>query len=272
VFIDAEVAHVCEVFWLVIDQIAYRGQGEVVGQVPPDPQGLRDCGDGHLVDSEALQDPAGHPPGGRGAVLGGAGEGLAVDRGRAFIIVAGEPWYTDSQAHRVPGDGQVSEHADDVVAQPAGLTAAAASRVVFDRLAVDPGEVLVDRGVGDRQTEFDRPADRVGNKVRRLQNGSCGGRRRRREPSSSHRRTRLHVVVPAHPPITALRTPEPEEPVYGVIKMWKAMQKAGWDIGRDQTARLMRLAGVHGVVRGRKPRTTTPIRTPDLRPDLVERD
>src|SRR5699024_3617922 len=149
VFIDAEVAHVCEVFWLVIDQIAYRGQGEVVGQVPPDPQGLRDCGDGHLVDSEALQDPAGHPPGGRGAVLGGAGEGLAVDRGRAFIIVAGEPWYTDSQAHRVPGDGQVSEHADDVVAQPAGLTAAAASRVVFDRLAVDPGEVLVDRGVGD---------------------------------------------------------------------------------------------------------------------------
>src|SRR5699024_5150296 len=137
-----------------------------------------------------------------------------LDRGRAFIIVAGEPWYTDSQTHRVPGDGQVSEYAGDVVTQSAGLAAAAADRVVFDRLAVDPGEVLVDRGVGDRQTEFDRPADRVGNKVRRLQNGSCGGRRRRREPSSSHRRTRLHVVVPAHPPITALRTPEPEEPLY----------------------------------------------------------
>src|SRR5699024_2999858 len=27
-----------------------------------------------------------------------------------------------------------------------------------------------------------------------------------------HRRTRLHVVVPAHPPLTALRTPEPGEP------------------------------------------------------------
>src|SRR5699024_5977829 len=60
--------------------------------------------------------------------------------------------------------------------------------------------------------------------------------------------------------------------VYGVIKMWKAMQKAGWDIGRDQTARLMRLAGVRGVIRGRKPRNTTPASVPDLRPDLVERD
>lgn len=60
--------------------------------------------------------------------------------------------------------------------------------------------------------------------------------------------------------------------VYGEIKMWKAMQAAGWDVGRDQTARLMRLAGVQGVVRGRKPRTTTPSSAPDLRPDLVERD
>src|SRR5699024_4078216 len=88
--------------------------------------------------------------------------------GRAFIIVAGEPWYADSQTHRVPGDGQVGEHADHVVTQPADLAAAAADRVVLNRLAVDPGEVLVDRGVGDRQAEFDRPADRVSDEVRRL--------------------------------------------------------------------------------------------------------
>ncbi|WJY60880.1 hypothetical protein CAPP_04775 [Corynebacterium appendicis CIP 107643] len=37
--------------------------------------------------------------------------------------------------------------------------------------------------------------------------------------------------------------------VYGVRKMWKAMQRAGWSIGRDQTARLMKQAGIYGSVR-----------------------
>lgn len=60
--------------------------------------------------------------------------------------------------------------------------------------------------------------------------------------------------------------------VYGVRKMWHAMRRAGWDVGRDQTARLMRLAGVTGVVRGRKPRTTVPAPLADHRPDLVMRD
>ncbi len=59
--------------------------------------------------------------------------------------------------------------------------------------------------------------------------------------------------------------------VYGVRKMWQAMRRAGWEIGRDQTARLMRLAGVKGVRRGRKPITTRPPAQPDARPDLVKR-
>lgn len=59
--------------------------------------------------------------------------------------------------------------------------------------------------------------------------------------------------------------------VYGVRKMHHAMRRAGWDIGRDQTARLMRLAGVEGVRRGRKPITTHPA-TSDSRPDLVKRN
>ena len=59
--------------------------------------------------------------------------------------------------------------------------------------------------------------------------------------------------------------------VYGVRKMHKAMRRAGWDIGRDQTARLMHLAGLEGVRRGRKPITTRPA-TSDSRPDLVQRD
>ncbi|WGH90586.1 IS3 family transposase [Auritidibacter ignavus] len=60
--------------------------------------------------------------------------------------------------------------------------------------------------------------------------------------------------------------------VYGVRKMWHAMRRAGWDVGRDQVARLMCLAGLSGVVRGRKPRTTIAAKVSDLRPDLVNRD
>ncbi|MGP9587824.1 IS3 family transposase, partial [Micrococcaceae sp. AOP34-BR2-30] len=59
--------------------------------------------------------------------------------------------------------------------------------------------------------------------------------------------------------------------VYGVRKMWHVMRRAGWLIGRDQCARLMRKAGLSGIVRGRKPRTTTPAVVPDHRPDLVNR-
>lgn len=59
--------------------------------------------------------------------------------------------------------------------------------------------------------------------------------------------------------------------VYGIRKMWHAMNRAGWKIGRDQTARLMRLAGLHGVRRGRSVVTTRPDDSPDYRPDLVNR-
>ncbi len=60
--------------------------------------------------------------------------------------------------------------------------------------------------------------------------------------------------------------------VYGVRRMWHAMKRAGYTIGRDQVARLMKMAGVRGVIRGRKPLTTKPARTPDVRPDLVQRN
>lgn len=60
--------------------------------------------------------------------------------------------------------------------------------------------------------------------------------------------------------------------VYGVRKMWHAMRRAGWSIGRDQTYRLMRSAGVAGAHRGRKPITTRAAKTIDERPDLVQRD
>ena len=59
--------------------------------------------------------------------------------------------------------------------------------------------------------------------------------------------------------------------VYGIRKMWHAARRAGWDIGRDQVARLMKIAGIAGVRRGRTPITTRGSQVVDLRPDLVNR-
>lgn len=60
--------------------------------------------------------------------------------------------------------------------------------------------------------------------------------------------------------------------LYGVVKMWHALRRAGHSIGRDRVARLMRQAGLCGIVRGAH-RTITTRR--DERagrfPDLVER-
>jgi len=60
--------------------------------------------------------------------------------------------------------------------------------------------------------------------------------------------------------------------VYGARKLWKAAQRAGWDIGRDQTARLMRAEGIEGVVRTKRVRTTRPDERAARHPDLVKRD
>ena len=59
--------------------------------------------------------------------------------------------------------------------------------------------------------------------------------------------------------------------LYGVRKMHHAMARAGWEIGRDQVARLMRAANLQGVRRGRKPITTRSASVPHAHPDLAER-
>ena len=59
--------------------------------------------------------------------------------------------------------------------------------------------------------------------------------------------------------------------VYGVRKMWWLLNRDGHDVGRDQVARLMRAAGLRGVVRGRR-QFTTRTDPADRRPDdLVQR-
>ena len=60
--------------------------------------------------------------------------------------------------------------------------------------------------------------------------------------------------------------------VYGIRKMWRALRREGISIGREQTARLMRLAGVRGKMKGKYPITTRKASREDTRPDLVKRD
>lgn len=59
--------------------------------------------------------------------------------------------------------------------------------------------------------------------------------------------------------------------VYGAHKLWKAARRAGHDIGRDQTARLMRLMAIRGVTRRRRVTTTRRDDTAARAPDLVDR-
>jgi len=59
--------------------------------------------------------------------------------------------------------------------------------------------------------------------------------------------------------------------VYGARKLWKAARRAGIDIGRDQTGRLMRRAGIEGVVRTKRVRTTRRDQEAGRHPDLVKR-
>lgn len=60
--------------------------------------------------------------------------------------------------------------------------------------------------------------------------------------------------------------------VYGSRKLWKAARRSGIEIGRDQTARLMRRAGIQGAQRTKRVRTTRrdPAAT-GRHPDLVNR-
>ncbi len=59
--------------------------------------------------------------------------------------------------------------------------------------------------------------------------------------------------------------------VYGARKLWKTVRRAGIEIGRDQTARLMRQAGIQGVTRSKRVRTTRPDSGAGRHPDLVDR-
>jgi hypothetical protein len=59
--------------------------------------------------------------------------------------------------------------------------------------------------------------------------------------------------------------------VYGVLKMHQAMKRRGWSIGREQTRRLMKRAGLRGVQRGKPVFTTISDPEAATPADLVQR-
>ena len=60
---------------------------------------------------------------------------------------------------------------------------------------------------------------------------------------------------------------------YGSRRIWKALRRAGEDVGRGRVERLMRSGGIQGAKRRGKPwRTTTTDPQARRRPDLVQRD
>lgn len=60
--------------------------------------------------------------------------------------------------------------------------------------------------------------------------------------------------------------------VYGAKKLWHAARRAGFEVGRDQVARLMKIAGIRGIVRGKhRTITTRADRSAPRHPDLVHR-
>jgi putative transposase len=60
---------------------------------------------------------------------------------------------------------------------------------------------------------------------------------------------------------------------YGSRRMWKALLRDGWQVGRSRVERLMRQHAIQGAKRRGKPwRTTTADPTAQRHPDLVNRD
>ena len=59
--------------------------------------------------------------------------------------------------------------------------------------------------------------------------------------------------------------------VYWARKLWKSARRAGLDVGRDQVARLTRVAGIEGAWRTERVRTTRAGPVAARHPDLVQR-
>lgn len=92
------------------------------------------------------------------------------------------------------------------------------------------------------------------------------GYRAAKTRAPSVRRLRDDLLVPE-----VVRLHAENYGVYGRRKMYALLRRQGWDVGRDQTERLMRLAGVRGVRRSKKVFTTKSDSVAERPKDLVQR-
>ena len=60
--------------------------------------------------------------------------------------------------------------------------------------------------------------------------------------------------------------------VYGARKIWHELHRGGVPVARCTVERLMRAAGLRGLLRDKSPRTTRPAAETDRPRDLVKRD
>ena len=65
---------------------------------------------------------------------------------------------------------------------------------------------------------------------------------------------------------------EQNRKVYGLRKLWHQMRREGFDIGRDQTWRLMKELNIEGARRGKKFKTTRADKSAPRPSDLVDRN
>jgi putative transposase len=92
-----------------------------------------------------------------------------------------------------------------------------------------------------------------------------------------HGRTRAPERAPARTKREAVLRPEilrcwhANQRVYGAKKVWKQLNREGVRVARCTVARLMKAAGLRGVVRGRRVRTTIPESALERPRDLVQR-
>ena len=96
-------------------------------------------------------------------------------------------------------------------------------------------------------------------------------------PSTYYERAKTPVsdaeLADAYAAITLVDLYRKNRKVYGVRKLWHAACRAGHDWGRDQVGRLMRVAGIDGVRRGRHSTVTTRRdQAAPRHPDLCDRD
>ena len=79
-----------------------------------------------------------------------------------------------------------------------------------------------------------------------------GPRPRRRDPARLSARAKRDMALK----VEVRRVFEENFRVYGVRKVWRQLQREGFDVARCTVERLMREMGLQGVIRGKPIRTT----------------